>query len=266
MKKLVIGILLFMTLALAFTGCEDIPDNLSQKDQERLQEEMEKRGYDTSDLFPSESNTTSTNNAPVEQTKLGDVIELGDINWIVLSVESDKMLVLSEEVLEMRKWQDIEIGVKWEYSDIRAYLNNSFYNATFNNQEKTRILDSELENKSNPSNVFSLSGGSNTIDKVFLLSLDEVYQYMGDNAPIKARTARVAKYIVTGEAEAWDLRSHGKGYYKAGCNHYEGSPCHPEVKYYSMALVYSNGKIGNDTTGSITSPGGIRPAMWITLK
>jgi len=272
MKK-IIAVVLSLAFVLPLTACNN--SGVSQEDLDRLQREIDRL---ENELNQQETNTPSqteptntpepTEESPANNAALGDTIEFGSINWVVLSVESDRMLVLSDEVLELRPWYHENAPVTWEDSDIRAYLNDSFYQSTFSDQEKGRILEVTNENPSNPNNVFGTWGGPDTMDKVFLLSLDEVHRYMGDNAHVKLRTARVAKYIVTGEAISWNLRSHGRGLHVAGCNHYEDSSCHPEKNWHSIVAVKSNGIIMDDRDTihpNTEKNGGIRPAMWITL-
>jgi hypothetical protein len=123
---------------------------------------------------------------------------------------------------------------------------------------KKKILEVTCKNPDNP--WFGTKGGEDTIDRIFLLSLEEVGDYFGDsksNLHTKGKqtwaiddqhnSERQAKY---GDAfHWWRLRS--PGYYGR-----------------TAASVNSNGHIyvrGNGVHGRPKDSGGIRPALWMKL-
>lgn len=55
-----------------------------------------------------------------------------------------------------------------------------FFNTTFSKKEKTKIIKSNLKNPDNER--WGTEGGSNTKDKVFLLSVPEIMEYYDFNA------------------------------------------------------------------------------------
>ena len=57
----------------------------------------------------------------------GDIISLGDYYWQVLDVQNGRALVLSEKVIERRRYNESFIGITWETSTVRQYLNGEFY-------------------------------------------------------------------------------------------------------------------------------------------
>ena len=59
----------------------------------------------------------------------------------------------------------------WEYSSLRAWLNNDFYNTAFNKTQQDRIKELTRENKSTYSSEYD---SNPTSDKITLLSYDEV--------------------------------------------------------------------------------------------
>lgn len=63
----------------------------------------------------------------------------------------------------------------WEYSSLRAWLNNEFYNTAFSKMQQDRIKELTRENKSVYDNENDGQYDSNpTLDKITLLSYDEV--------------------------------------------------------------------------------------------
>ena len=67
----------------------------------------------------------------------------------------------------------------YEYSEIRAYLNNDFYNSAFSNGEQTIIVTTEVDNSLESAGVMSDQKYicNNTYDKAFLLSFAEIENY-----------------------------------------------------------------------------------------
>ena len=187
--------------------------------------------------------------------KQGEIYPFGDYDWRVLEVHGGKALLLSENVLEERAYQDKpSCCITWENSTLRRYLNSEFYNK-FNNVEKTKIAEIKLENKANP--WYGTNGGNDTTDRIFLLSIEEVVMYFGDSGQLKNRAstkshiedqyngARIAK-DVAGEECWWWLRSPGFSSYNVAC----------------VSLYGSIDVIGNPMYSERSS---VRPALWVEL-
>lgn len=184
-------------------------------------------------------------------------ISFGDYSWRILRVNSKRALVVTENILEQRWYHEKFEDVTWADCVLRTYLNREFYN-TFKQPEKERILKVTCKNLDNP--WFGTDGGQDTVDKIFLLSLEEVSEYFGDskgNLYNKGKqtwsiddqhnSKRQTKY--GDEFHWWRLRS--PGYY--GC---------------TAASVNKNGHIyvrGNGVYGRPKDSGGIRPALWLEL-
>lgn len=149
------------------------------------------------------------------------------IEWIILDMNEDGSLVLlSKYALDCKPYKTEYKDVTWETCTLRKWLNEDFYNAAFNDQEKAKIVPVTLENEDNPN--YGTTGGKATIDNVWLLSIDEVkngfasekvYSYFTDDAsrmcaPTKYAVAQGAwqssDYTVDGVGACkWWLRSLG---------------------------------------------------------
>ena len=167
-------------------------------------------------------------------------VEFAGIKWYAIDKKDGKTLLLSQDVLEKRAYHAAGGDVTWEESELRAYLNGEFYEKTFSNEDKAKIAEVTLENKSN--SKYGIRGGNATTDKVFLLSLDEAGAYLFDFTGVT-----VAKDS-EGNACWWHLRSPGEA---------------KDVQ----ACVTANGQIDyHGPTEGVTDPeGGIRAAIWVTL-
>src|SRR5690606_11620802 len=107
-----------------------------------------------------------------------DIITFGDYEWRVLDSKDGKVLVIAEYIIELRWYNDNFVDTTWAECELRKYLNNEFYN-TFNQDEKAKIVAVTNSNPNNP--WFKTNGGTDTIDSIFLLSLEEVCKYFGDS-------------------------------------------------------------------------------------
>ncbi|MDR1135440.1 MAG: DUF6273 domain-containing protein [Clostridiales Family XIII bacterium] len=182
-------------------------------------------------------------------------IKFGGYSWRVLDIQGDKALLLTEDIIEQRPYNVQDEDVTWKNCTLRQYLNDEFFN-TFSRQERAKILETR---NANPNNQFyGTKGGESTVDKVFLLSINEVVKYFGDSGNLENlrgkrmwiirdqyNDKRMAKYRNVGAW--WWLRSPG----------YNG---------ISAANVHNDG--GLDVLGSLVynDYGGVRPALWLNLK
>ncbi len=112
------------------------------------------------------------------------------IEWIVIQYDaaSGKSLLLSRYGLDARRF-DESTYQGWDKSEIREWLNSAFLNAAFTPEEQKGIVTTTVETgdnaewvafaKANGYSYDTVSGGADTQDKVFLLSLEETMIYGG---------------------------------------------------------------------------------------
>ena len=185
-----------------------------------------------------------------------DAYKFAEIDWIVLEQRDNRLLLLSERILEEKDYHSRDVAVSWGNSTMRDYLKGKFYNR-FSNQDKERIYTGANINKNNQ--WFNTPGGNDTIDHVFLLSLEELVKYFGDENNLNGKDykgdeswdfygdngdKRIA-YNLKGTASWWWLRSPG----------YDSD---------HAAGVDGGGRIsvgGN----FVSAEGGVRPALWLNL-
>ena len=111
---------------------------------------------------------------------IGNVITSGNYQWTVLDIKEDKMLIITDLIIEQRDYHDRKAPVTWEQSEIRHYLNNRFLER-LGSSDQDKILTTHNINTDNP--WYGSFGGADTFDRVFLLSLDEcVRLYFGDSS------------------------------------------------------------------------------------
>lgn len=91
------------------------------------------------------------------------------IEWLVLKEEGFATLVFAKNVIQRDvKFNDNNSNKNWATSDIRRYLNRTFYEVSFSAEEKKKIINCCLED----------SGFSK--DNIFLLSVNEIGTYANE--------------------------------------------------------------------------------------
>jgi len=193
-------------------------------------------------------------------------LQFGSYKWRVLEVQSDAALMITEDIVEKRPYNEKYTAVTWETCTLRQYLNGDFLQK-FTGEERGKIIETRI---SNPNNLwYGIPGGSDTMDKIFLLSLKEVDRYFGNSGDYQQKRRKSLKngnWIAhsdgygfsnahdidrqvkfTNEACWWWLRSPGGNSFLAAFVDYDG-------------IVYVHGSfVSNDG-------GGVRPAFWLNLK
>ena len=171
------------------------------------------------------------------------------IEWLVLDKKDDSLFVVSKYALAANNWNG-EYDSRWENSSIRSWLNKKFYREAFTKSERKKIKKITVKTPDNPE--YGTDGGSNTKDRIFLLSIDEANKYFSSD---EKRKCIPTKYAVKCEGCLvnddygtclWWLRS--PGYYDD-----------------DAARVHGDGSVddyGNDVYGGNA---GVRPALWINL-
>ena len=164
-------------------------------------------------------------------------VEFGGIEWIVLDEEGEKTLLLSKDCIEERAYNEKYESVTWETCTLRSFLNDEWFEDTFSDEEKNMVLTTYVENSDNSET--ETSGGNDTEDKVFLLSIEEVKHYFSSDYK------RVAKYH--GKTDWWWLRS-------------------PGYSDYDAAAVLDGGDVDYGGDSVNCDYNGIRPALWVNLN
>lgn len=184
------------------------------------------------------------------------------IEWIVLDQRGSKVLATTKYVLDSDIFDEItndELGIVylkitsgsldthrskiliWENSSLRKWLNNTFFEEAFN-QNEAKMIETRRISWDMPEKYYDKKDelkGKSTDDNIFLLSVEEAKRYFhSDND-------RICPYLKGGKGVGWWLRTNGS------------------IRDY-IAIVDANGSIdGRDRY--CTDKTGVRPAMWVNL-
>ena len=134
----------------------------------------------TEELFSH--TTTGADVKPLSKANVGDLVKLGkyeqdgniqngeeEIVWYVLSKEGKRLVLLSKDVLETKKFNEKNEPTTWAESDIRKWLNSEFLDKAFSEEERAMLFDKDLPN----------DDGVHSFDYAYLLSKDEAYSHFG---------------------------------------------------------------------------------------
>lgn len=183
-----------------------------------------------------------------EQDKKNDGME--PIEWIILAKETDRALLISKFALENMRYNNTQEFVTWSTCSLRSWLNQTYYKTAFTDEERDLIRSTRL---SNPDTKFGGWGGSDTTDKIFLLSVDEARKYFSSDAGRKcAVTAKLVGY-----GGWWWLRSPG---HDNGCA--LGISTDGEINEYGIEVAYSYTVLGTKFDSNHLV---VRPALWLDL-
>lgn len=189
-----------------------------------------------------------------------------EIEWVVLEKSDTEATLLSKYCVLGHHYTEyfdfkLENGnmFYWENSDIRRFLNREFFGAFFNDIEKKIILDSEIKNNNNVR--FKTSSGNATVDKVYILSTEEIdkyivsfdYEDLDKKHNIKKLITKFngMKYVFSENYEYKDETA----YWLRDMGEFDWTAC----------CVDSKGNI-NDRGEYISESYGIRPVIKIRLK
>ena len=169
------------------------------------------------------------------------------IEWIVLDRNGDKVLLLSQKLLAYAPYHKEDADVTWEDCSLRAWLNEDFRNAAFDEGEKAQLVLTRNRNSPNPQS--GTDGGPDTSDRVFLLSESQAGRYFSVSSRMIAYTtpaARAGDSASADGAEYWWLRSPGKDARHA-------------------ADVYDRGGIVSEGNSVWMESVAVRPAVWVGI-
>ncbi|ERI95714.1 hypothetical protein HMPREF1982_00017 [Clostridiales bacterium oral taxon 876 str. F0540] len=116
----------------------------------------------------------------MEDIKIGSSLSFGGYNWRVLDIQNNAALIITEYMIEQQTYNNYAGDVTWADCSLRKYLNGEFYDK-FTATEQSRIIP--VLNKNHENQWYGTKGGADTLDYIFLLSIEEVVcKYFGDSS------------------------------------------------------------------------------------
>ena len=217
---------------------------------------------------------------------IGSIYRFGGIDWKVLDADGDERLLISQDILEERAFNDAFIATSWEKCSLRKYLNNEFYN-NFVPKDRARIVLHNVINDENP--WWDTPGGGDTLDYFWLLSLEEVCGYFGDsleqlhNREKRALARQLKRDYWDKEITKFDDLKDLKDFYDRSkiyvTDQYSSSRManfrnhgaswwwlrSPGDNSHRAAFVLLGGGVHISGSEACAPYGGVRPALWLNL-
>ncbi|MGN1021291.1 MAG: DUF6273 domain-containing protein [Aristaeellaceae bacterium] len=194
---------------------------------------------------PTAMSASTPENRPIVSLTVGQYVSFGHyeqnaiksdgreaINWQVLDVQDDRALLLAEQVLDCRPLNHNASQPEWSTSSLRAWLNGEFLQEAFVSSERNALLPEPLNH-----------------DNVFLLSIEEVEQYLPSTSQrvVLPTAYAMTQGVYTGDKIScpWWIRSY-------------------DIKHPVVVI----GREGNFYLGDqcTDNRNGVRPAVWVKLS
>ena len=183
MKKLAVLVLSFLLCFSCFSAMAD--DDFSWLYEEEEEEEEKADATFTIVTFGTWEQDNNTDNGAEP------------IQWYVINnTKEKKVLLLSVYALDAAPFQNEHVSRNWAGSSLRTWMNKTFLKSAFTEEEQKQLVTTKVINNLNhcapdwPGSI-----GSNSNDRVFLLSYREIYvTYLKDDKA--ARVCEPTPYAV----------------------------------------------------------------------
>lgn len=191
--------------------------------------------------------------------KFGKYIQDGDkgtkktsIEWKVIKIKDGEALLIAQHGLDCKPFNDYNTNTYWEKSTLRKWLNETFYDAAFTDEEKKALVKHRVGTAKNK--VTNTRSGNPTYDYVAIPSEGELDSYLPTP---NSRKAKASVYSVfRGAFASTDATIFGNGYYwlrTGGLNR----QCAMVVDPYGIADSNGQAVIANNIM--------VRPEIWVKV-
>ena len=188
------------------------------------------------------------------------------ISWHVIEKNFGRRLIISDNVIDAKPYNDSASAVNWQTCTLRKWLNEDFVEKAFSPKEQLRIEAVKVKgiNNSNPDETKA------TIDKVFLLSKSEYDHYLY----YSTRKSSIFTGYSEQKAEKIPLTNNGSGKTSAKPLVWFRSPGPDNVAWVTdsegkniQKKTYSSSgiRIEDNASYPVVTIAGVRPVMWISL-
>lgn len=169
--------------------------------------------------------------------QIGNTVTFGAYNgkpirWRVCDTSGKLKMLIAEGIVLEKPYNDLRVDTYWQTATLRKWLNKEFLQEAFTQEERMMVMATRRTNE--PNECFYTNAGLPTMDKVFVLSKQELDHY------IPERKDRVL-------GQWWWLRTPGDNLLAVEAVDDQGE-------------AYLHGVNVNYLTG------GVRPALWVLLK
>ncbi len=281
-----------------YLDCGEIAESMFSSEEEMNEwlDSITQEGMEENWIIPTEENALQARNGYTTGSVYWFKYE--PIKWRILEEKDGKAFLMSDTALYSRELNDIftynhkkiteddwYFYCNYAASDLRKWLNGSFYNDAFSDGQKDMIAVTTVSNGKDSywDEDYAMYWCEDTEDKVFLLSenevIDDKYGFAADDPFETKDTARRLQasdyalgngcYSGNNGNELWDSLLDIYLYREEVCEVKEG--CYWRIRSLGAAeisddpLVSPDGNLyGADCTGAMTFFG-IAPVIWLNL-
>ena len=230
------------------------------------------------------------------------------IKWRILDIDKDgNAFLLADEALDCRQYNEsgveristfddsdgeiwTDYSCTWETCTLRDWLNgtdeykddkNSFINAAFSEEERKAIIETQIVNDNNPyydpdntEEPITGEGGNDTIDKIYLLSAEEVsdsrYGFVdtGNLGDSKMRAAKPTDYAYINGADYWTYTD--DDYWYGKCDWWLRSPGDTNraamCVFIGGSIDYGGDVVNNEGYFARGGDNAVRPVLHVNLS
>lgn len=214
-------------------------------------------------MFGCGETFADTGSVPIE---IGEHMNFGnyqgeEIEWRVLDVKDGNVLLLSEYGLDVKPYhENVSSGISWEACTIRQWLNGEFYEDSFTDEEKKKIVLSTSEGFQEYNAGVAGGGYSyferDTEDNVFLLSYTETCHYISEEIAAEGNSAGLCYPTEYAKSNP------GIDIYHDACGWWLGAGFRGYAGQCRQFVVSPYGKINVEEDANSTKYA-VRPAIWI---
>ena len=193
------------------------------------------------------------------------------IRWRILTVDGDKALILCDSIIEHGAFDEPDRGLEtnnYRDSDVRAWLNDQFYNTAFDELQRELIIATTVDNSASGAgyeeNQYACE---DTEDKLFLLSYSEMINpdYGFSKYPSSYDDARCLMTSDYTRASGAFILVKADGTVKGYGYWWLRSPYDKQDDYAHRVAYDGTANRGGGAEVVTNSGTGIVPALWIKL-
>ena len=207
---------------------------LSQNDYDNSRAIFEELGdfKDSQELIGTiEARRVTEEVKAVAAARIGEIVTFGTyetdgnanngkeaLTWLVLNNRDDLVTLIAEQSIAAMRYHSSPAATNWADCSLRTWLNDTFFNDAFDQNEADFICNNYITTPTNPD--FPSPSGDATVDKVYLLSLNEVLSYFGSITERKLKCTYASysnTYLDGNDYCCWWLRTPGAMLESAVC-------------------------------------------------
>ncbi len=170
------------------------------------------------------------------------------IEWIVLEVEEDRVLLISRYILDAARFANPARSTNYAGSDIRNWLNNDFKESAFSSAQQEVLLSFTVDPGKNESHP-AVGQGQAVEDKVGILSIEQIYHYFPGFSDRQCRATE---------------RAADNGVFRAGNGFSPWWTCTMGANSIQATLARSDGDINFDGRDLSLGTFGARPVICLS--